>query len=140
MAPNSPVAGARVTVLGAVRRFGMLGWLGPTWTARPPPPGRRRTGPNRWPWVLTGRRDGSALVPPGQAASAVRGALRALELLTGVALPDSRVLSERAAIAGLRRDAPRSAGGALRVLHSADGWLRVNLAREAIAVAIGRRR
>ena len=83
--------------------------------------------------ALTGRADGPALVPPGAAASAVRGALHALGLLTGAVLPDARVLSERAALAGAgwHRDAPRSAGGALRVLRCADGWLGVNLARES---------
>ncbi|MFJ8816543.1 CoA transferase [Amycolatopsis thermoflava] len=74
------------------------------------------------------------VLPPGQAASALRGALIAIELLCGVAgravsLPGAGVLSERAAIMGLRRDAPRSPRGAFRVLRAADGWVGVNLAR-----------
>lgn len=86
--------------------------------------------------ALTGRRDGPALRAPGQAASVVRGVLLATELLAriggaGATLPDARVLSERAAVAGFRRNAPASAGGAFRVLRAAEGWLGVNLARES---------
>jgi hypothetical protein len=81
--------------------------------------------------ALTGRRDGPELLPPGQAASAVRGALMAIGLLTGTSapLPDASVLSQRATLLGLRRDAPRSARGAFEVLRAADGWLGVNLPR-----------
>ncbi|GAB2964122.1 CoA transferase [Amycolatopsis acidiphila] len=83
--------------------------------------------------ALTGRRDGPPLLPPGQAASAVRGALLAIGLLAGraVRLPGAGVLSERAAVAGLRRNAPFSAGCAFQVLPAADGWFGVNLARES---------
>jgi hypothetical protein len=88
--------------------------------------------------TLTGRRDGPPLLPPGQAASAVSGALLAMECLARTAgrpaaFPRAEVLSERAALAGLRRDAPRSAGGAFRILRAADGWLGVSLARESDA-------
>jgi len=84
--------------------------------------------------ALTGRRDGPPVLPPGQAASAVRGALLAIELLCGIAgrpveLPGTGVLSERAALAGFRRDAPRSPGGAFQVLRAADAWVGVNLSR-----------
>ncbi|HEX3647589.1 MAG TPA: CoA transferase [Pseudonocardiaceae bacterium] len=79
--------------------------------------------------ALTGRSDGPPLLPPGQAASAVRGALLAIETLTATRMPGPELLGERAAIAGLRRNAPRSAGGAFRVLRAADGWVGVNLAR-----------
>ncbi|WP_240437664.1 CoA transferase [Sciscionella marina] len=86
--------------------------------------------------ALTGRLDGPPLRAPCHVASAVQGALLATGLLVRVggrdaALPDVRVLSERAAFAGLRRGAPQSAGGAFRVLRAADGWLGVNLARES---------
>jgi hypothetical protein len=81
--------------------------------------------------ALTGRRAGQRITPPGQAASAVRGALTAIGLLADplVSLPDARVLSQRAALLGLRRNAPRSARGAFEVLRAADGWLGVNLPR-----------
>jgi hypothetical protein len=114
----------------------MLGWLGAEVES-----GARNLGAaGDWAasgaMALTGRRDGLALLPPGQAASAVRGALLALALLARIAgreavLPDARVLSERAAIAGLRRDAPRSAGGAFRLLRAADAWVGLNLARKS---------
>ncbi|MFF5992004.1 CoA transferase [Prauserella flavalba] len=88
--------------------------------------------------ALTGRRDGPPLAAPGIPASAARGALLATELLARIAgsrvtLPGAGVLSERAALAGLYRDAPRSAGGALRLLRAADGWLGVNVARASDA-------
>ncbi|MGC7101446.1 CoA transferase [Amycolatopsis lurida] len=84
--------------------------------------------------ALTGRADGPALGAPGFPASAARGALLATELLARIArvpvtLPGAEVLSERAALAGLRRGAPASAGRKYRVLRAADGWLGVNLAR-----------
>lgn len=84
--------------------------------------------------ALTGREAGPALASPGWPASVARGALLATELLAKVggrivALPGSEVLSERAAIAGLRRGAPCSAGRAFRVLRAADGWVGLNLAR-----------
>ena len=43
--------------------------------------------------------------------------------------PDARLLSERAALAGLSRQAPLSAGGAFRSVRTADGWLGLSLAR-----------
>ncbi len=66
--------------------------------------------------MLTGRRGGPPLRCPGQPASVAWGALLATELLARLGgreavLPGPRVLSERAAIAGFRRDAPRSADG-----------------------------
>lgn len=85
--------------------------------------------------ALTGLRDGPALMAPGAVASAARGALQAIEVLARVAgvaevpLPGAEVLGERAAVAGLSRHAPSSAGGAFRVLRARDGWLGVNLAR-----------
>jgi hypothetical protein len=44
-------------------------------------------------------------------------------------LPGSWLLGERAALAGLSRQAPRSVGGAFRALRAADGWLGLSLAR-----------
>ena len=75
--------------------------------------------------ALTGRREGPPLLPPGRAASQVREQLAAL----GQVIPG--LLGERAAYAGLRRDGPRSCGGAFRIVATADGWLGLSLAREA---------
>jgi hypothetical protein len=44
-------------------------------------------------------------------------------------LPGSGLLGERAALAGLSRQAPRSVGGAFRALRAADGWLGLSLVR-----------
>jgi crotonobetainyl-CoA:carnitine CoA-transferase CaiB-like acyl-CoA transferase len=116
----------------------MLAWLGASVEC-----GARNTG-SAADWAasgamaLTGRADGPPLLPPGQAASAVRGALLAIECLARLGgrdalLPGAGVLSERAAIAGLWRSAPRSAGGTFRLVRAADGWMGVNLARESDA-------
>lgn len=86
--------------------------------------------------ALTGRSDGPALRSPGQPASVAWGGLLAAELLGRIGgrdtvLPGPRLLAERAAIAGLRRNAPSSPSGAFRLLRTADGWLGVNVARTA---------
>jgi hypothetical protein len=44
-------------------------------------------------------------------------------------LPGPCLLGERAALAGLSRQAPRSVGGAFRALRAADGWLGLSLVR-----------
>jgi len=116
----------------------MLAWLGATVESDASPVGWAADWAASGAMALTGRRDGPPLLPPGQAASAVHGALLALECLARLGgcdavLPGVGILSERAAIAGLRRDAPRSAGGAFRVLRGADGWVGLNLARDADA-------
>lgn len=132
---DGPLTGSRLSVPGtgaatwhAAR---MLSWLGAEVACRASDVGALADWAISGVMALTGRRDGPALVPPGQAASAVRGALLALELLSGGSLPGAEVLSERASIAGLRRDAPRSVGGSFRVLRCADGWLGLSLARAA---------
>ncbi len=82
--------------------------------------------------ALTGSADGPPLLPPGLAATAARGALLALDALAGrpvLAVPGQRLLGERAALAGLRRSAPWSAGGACRAVRTADGWVAFSLAR-----------
>lgn len=83
--------------------------------------------------ALTGRRDGPALPCRGAPASAVRGALAVLRALAAqdhdLEDVDERLLGERAAIAGFTRQGPWSAGGALRMLPTADGWVGVNLPR-----------
>jgi crotonobetainyl-CoA:carnitine CoA-transferase CaiB-like acyl-CoA transferase len=114
----------------------MLSWLGATVSCYAERTGEAAAWAASGAMELTGRLDGPPLRAPGHVASAVQGALLATSLLVrvdgrGGALPDVRVLSERAAFAGLRRGAPGSAGGAFRVLRAADGWLGVNLARES---------
>uniref|UniRef100_A0AAU1M2S3 CoA transferase n=1 Tax=Streptomyces sp. NBC_00148 TaxID=2903626 RepID=A0AAU1M2S3_9ACTN len=82
--------------------------------------------------ALTGRADGPPLASPGDPAGAVRRALAAFAADTGTAperLPDHRLLGERAASAGFGRRAPRSVGGAFRILSCKDGPVGVSLAR-----------
>jgi hypothetical protein len=135
---SSPLAGRRLSVPGsgaaAWHAARLLRWLGAVVDSAADTSDAATDWAASGAMALTGRRDGPPLLPPGQAASATRGALLATELLArsagfDVRLPGVELLGERAAAAGLRRDAPRSAGGAFRVLPAADGWLGVNLAR-----------
>jgi len=85
---------------------------------------------------LTGRPDGPPLHTTGRPATVARGAAFALELLSAkagkpVRLDGARLLGERAALAGLRRRGDVSAGESARLLRAADGWLALNLARDA---------
>ncbi|MCU1692870.1 MAG: hypothetical protein JWM64_1961 [Frankiales bacterium] len=82
--------------------------------------------------ALTGRPDGPPLVAPGAPATAARAALLALDALAGrrvLEVDGHLLLGERAALAGLRRAAPWSAGGACRSVRAADGWVVFSLAR-----------
>jgi len=92
--------------------------------------------------ALTGPAPGPPALAPGAPASAIAGALAVFELLSlargardqpparsGLGLPGPSLLGERAALAGLSRQAPRSVGGAFRALRAADGWLGLSLAR-----------
>lgn len=85
--------------------------------------------------ALTGRTDGPPLAVRGRPAGVVRDALARLAAATrqrtGVepTLPDVGLLGERAAIAGFVRRAPRSCGGAFRLLRTSDGWCGLSLAR-----------
>ena len=86
--------------------------------------------------ALTGLAAGPPALAPGAPASALAGALAVFELLTrartGTAAldpPGIGLLGERAALAGLSRQAPRSVGGAFRALRAADGWLGLSLVR-----------
>jgi hypothetical protein len=72
--------------------------------------------------TLTGDADGPPLAPTTSAAT------RMDELLAPFGL-DARVLSERAAYLGLTRAGSTSAGGATRLLETADGWLALALPR-----------
>ncbi|NKQ51472.1 hypothetical protein HFP15_01090 [Amycolatopsis sp. K13G38] len=137
---RGPLTGLRVAVPGtgaaAWHAARLLGRLGADVAAQADNHGAAADWAASGVMALTGRRDGPPVLPPGQTASAVRGALRAIELLCAVAgrevdLPGMGVLSERAALAGLRRDAPRSPGGAFRVLRAADAWVGLNLPRQS---------
>ena len=86
-------------------------------------------------WV-TGRAGGPPLACDGAPAEQVTDDLRRLAaigtLAPGVAserLPDVRLLGERAAMMGLVRQGPSSAGGACRLLPADDGWVAVSLPR-----------
>ncbi len=81
--------------------------------------------------ALTGRSAGPALLGTGSPASAVRSALDTLVAAGVPGLPDVRLLGERAAFAGYRRNAPRSAGGAFRIQAARDGWLGISLSRQS---------
>ncbi|CAN5140611.1 CoA transferase [soil metagenome] len=76
--------------------------------------------------ALTGSFDGPPRAAPGRVASVVREALAGV---VGGPLPG--LLGERAAYAGLSRNAPWSCGGAFRVVSTADGHLALSLPRES---------
>lgn len=98
----------------------------------------RRPAPELWAqsgamW-LSGRADGPSLACPAPLAACAQGAWLALCGLCPERLDPRfdafRLLGERAAIAGLRRAGRRSAGGACRLLDTADGTIALNLARD----------
>jgi hypothetical protein len=74
--------------------------------------------------ALTGSPDGPPRAAPGRAASVVR---EAVEQVLGRPIPG--LLGERAAYAGLRRNAPWSCGGAARTLPTADGHMVLSMPR-----------
>jgi crotonobetainyl-CoA:carnitine CoA-transferase CaiB-like acyl-CoA transferase len=84
---------------------------------------------------LTGLADSAPQMCPVPLAACADGALAALASLApaGVLedLSGARLLTERAAILGLRRAGPVSPGGACRLHQAADGWIALNLARES---------
>ncbi|MFI0350299.1 CoA transferase [Actinomadura sp. 9N407] len=79
--------------------------------------------------ALTGRPDGPPLVPPGRGALIARSLAERFAAHTGVRVDGARLLSERAAFLGLGRRGEVSAGGACRLLPTADGWAAVSCAR-----------
>ncbi|WP_218010202.1 CoA transferase [Actinomadura chibensis] len=79
--------------------------------------------------ALTGRPDGPPLVPPGRAATRARELSARIAALTGVAVDGAALLAERAAFTGAERRGTVSAGGACRLLPTADGWAAVSCAR-----------
>lgn len=82
--------------------------------------------------ALTGRADGPPLsVPPGVVTAALGYAQDIARLTDGaVDLDGPALLGERAALEGLRRRGPWSAGGRTRAIRTADGWVAVSLARD----------
>lgn len=83
---------------------------------------------------LTGERNGPPLPSPAPLATCAQGAWLALAELSEGELdynfPAYQLLGERAALLGLQRQGPISAGGACRLLDCADGQLALNLARD----------
>jgi len=79
--------------------------------------------------ALTGRPDGPPLVPPGRGATVANELADRFAVLTGVRVDGARLLSERAAFTGHRRNGAVSVGGACRLLPTADGWVAVSCAR-----------
>jgi len=81
---------------------------------------------------LTGRPADPPSQGPGAPASVVAAALRAIaEHHEDADLPGVDLLSERARLANLTRNAPWSCGGAFRILPTADGWFGLSLSRSA---------
>ncbi|MCU1401580.1 MAG: hypothetical protein JWN62_4689 [Acidimicrobiales bacterium] len=83
---------------------------------------------------LSGRPDGPALDVPCGVIEVVEAAATTVRDLTEragrcVALDGLALLGERAALSGLVRQGAVSCGGATRLLHAADGWLALSLAR-----------
>ena len=87
--------------------------------------------------ALTGHPDGPPLVPPGRAATVAAGLAARFAAATGVQVDGARILSERAAFTGHRRRGAVSAGGACRLLPTADGWAAVSCARPDDAALLG---
>lgn len=82
--------------------------------------------------ALTGAADSAPVPVPGATASLVMAALdRIRRAAPGIALPGVELLGERAALAGLTRNAPWSAGGAFRALPSSNGWVGLSLPRDS---------
>lgn len=84
--------------------------------------------------ALTGHGSGPALGPPSGLVSSLQEvaasiADRSAILGRPVVLDPLGVLTERAAIAGIRRRGRTSCGGAARLLPTVDGWLAVSLTR-----------
>jgi crotonobetainyl-CoA:carnitine CoA-transferase CaiB-like acyl-CoA transferase len=80
--------------------------------------------------ALTGRAGGPPRVPPGDAA------LRAAEAAAVFGVDGAQLLGERAALLGLTRNGPWSAGGTCRALRARDGWWALSLARDDDLAAV----
>lgn len=96
---------------------------------------------------LTGEPDGPPVLSPGSMFSALRDVCSVLAGISGrigvgVRVDPGMVLSGRAGAMGLSRGGRISAGGATRLLATADGWCAVSLARpddhELVPAMVGR--
>lgn len=155
---NLPLSGLTATIVGgtaaAAHARSLLHWLGAAVDSGPVHTGSHLTWVDRegtdaledWArsggMALTGWRGGPPQAAQGSPAGALRGALGALSAvgtaLTGQepVLPGVELLGERAALQGLRRQAPWSVGGACRSLPTRDGWLSISLPRETDRAAV----
>jgi crotonobetainyl-CoA:carnitine CoA-transferase CaiB-like acyl-CoA transferase len=106
--------------------------------ATAPPPRRAADPVTDWAdsgiMPLTGQPSGPPLIPPGHAATIARRITDRLAVATAagprpVRIDGARLLSERAAFTGHHRRGAVSAGGACRLLPTADGWAAVSCAR-----------
>ncbi len=83
--------------------------------------------------ALTGNSGGPPRMCPVALASYAQGVVMGLSSLAEAPLPASldgaRLLGERAAIAGYRRNGSISAGGTCQFVEASDGWIAINLAR-----------
>ncbi|MFE7792785.1 CoA transferase [Streptomyces sp. NPDC057460] len=81
--------------------------------------------------ALTGEEDGPPLMAPGSMLPLVSAVSRALDRLTAepVRIDPSLLLGARAGALGLTRRGAVSAGGATRLLPTADGWCALTLSR-----------
>ncbi|MED5803925.1 CoA transferase [Gordonia sp. Z-3] len=82
---------------------------------------------------LTGHPDGPPVIPPGVAATRANELTDLIATATATAgavrLDGAQLLAERAAFTGHQRAGASSAGGACRLLPTADGWAAVSIAR-----------
>ena len=85
---------------------------------------------------LTGRQDGPALIPRGDAATRAR-ALAGYLSCVGVHVDGAALLGERAAFTGHRRRGDISVGGSCRLLPTGDGWAAVSCARPDDVLLLG---
>jgi hypothetical protein len=85
--------------------------------------------------ALTGPADGPPRLPPGDPMTAIDLLVSQVEMAAArIGRPvrlDPRLLTERAALTGLRRQGRIACGGGARLVEARDGWLAVNLPRES---------
>jgi hypothetical protein len=81
--------------------------------------------------ALTGRADGPPLLSPGSPATWTQAGLDVIAGRSGREVAGVSLLGERAAMLGLGRRGPRSAGGFYRALAARDGWFGISLGRES---------
>jgi hypothetical protein len=84
--------------------------------------------------ALTGPADGPPRLPPGDPMTGIDLLVSQVEVAAAqLGRPirlDPRLLTERAALAGLGRQGRIACGGGARLVEARDGWLAVNLPRE----------